>query len=316
MISASDHPGFRALLEVETGAHRAFRIQTRNYTLHSNTIGWRPNLGEYEEEGGSGWFPSDKVRLFKNDPRICFVNPVHELVEPSLEKYGIPVCGCGIPVHHFGKLNEAKTYEKTKTYHCLGRKKLKKSRCSLSALREQAIQVSHLGRHEESAKLWKEYLRRQPRSAEAHLNLGTAYWNRGCYIEAIDCARQASRLNPSMKEAWFNLAIALLMAGRAGEGRSILLQLLDEHPEYPAAHFMLCVACICIGEEQQVEVEVKKLRATPLGPFLSESFLDVAKRFHSSSQLDCARRVLEAAVRHDFASTEVIALLDNVHAAG
>ncbi len=315
VISVSDHRKFRALLEAEADGNCAFRIQTRNYTHHSNTIGWKPNSGEYQEEEGGGWFPSDKVRLFKNDPRICFVNPVHELVEPSLEKYGIAVLGCEIPVHHFGKLHEAKTKEKTKTYCDLGRNKLKKNRRSLAALRELAIQSSHLGRHDESTKLWREYLKRQPQSAEAYVNLGTAYWNRGRYREAIDCARQASRLNPSMKEARFNLGVALLMACRAGEGRSVLLQLLEEHPDHSAARFMLCVACACLGDTQRVEAEMPKMKATPLGPFLSESFLDVAKRFHSSSQPDCARRVLEAAVRHDFASAEVIALLEKVRKA-
>jgi predicted Zn-dependent protease len=118
-----------------------------------------------------------------------------------------------------------------------------------------------------------------------------------------------------MKEARFNLAVALLMAGRAGESRPILLQLLEEHPDYSAARFMLCVACACLGDTQRVEAEMPKMKATPLGPFLSESFLDVAKRFHSSSQPDCARLTLEAAVRHDFASAEVIALLENVRTA-
>jgi glycosyltransferase involved in cell wall biosynthesis len=316
VVSHQDHDGFRALvLSAGTSGGCAFQIQTRNYTHHSNTIGWRSNAGEYAEEEGSGWFPSEKVRLFRSDPRIRFINPVHELVEPSLQELHVPVRCCRIPVHHFGKLHEAKTHEKTKTYRDLGRKKLKKSRRSLAALRELAIQSSHLGRHEESTKLWREYLKREPQSAEAYVNLGTAYWNRGRFREAIDCARRASRLNPSMKEARFNLAVALLMAGRAGESRPILLQLLEEHPDYSAARFMLCVACACLGDTQRVEAEMPKMKATPLGPFLSESFLDVAKRFHSSSQPDCARLTLEAAVRHDFASAEVIALLENVRTA-
>ncbi len=42
-----------------------------------------------EEEAGTGWFPSNKVRLFPNDRRIRFENPVHEFVEYSLMRLGI-----------------------------------------------------------------------------------------------------------------------------------------------------------------------------------------------------------------------------------
>ena len=58
---------------------------TRNYTNNPGSGGWVANEGRYaEEEAGKGWVSSSKVRLFVNDKRIQFVNPVHELVEPTL----------------------------------------------------------------------------------------------------------------------------------------------------------------------------------------------------------------------------------------
>ena len=95
----------RLIHSVQTGP-AAFCIRTRNYTRHVNAVGFQPNTGEYPEEEGPGWIPSDKVRLFTNDARIRFAHPVHELVEPALRKLNIAIGTCDIPVHHYGKLQE------------------------------------------------------------------------------------------------------------------------------------------------------------------------------------------------------------------
>ena len=172
-----------------------------------------------------------------------------------------------------------------------------------------------MGRHEDAIRLWKECLKLQPHSDEAQINLGSAYWNCKHYREAAHCAQKALRLNPASKEAKFNLAIAILMSGRAGEAQSILQGLLEEYRDYPAARFMLCVAGACVGDAGQVEAQIAKIQATALGPYLGESFLDVAKRFFSSSQLDYARLSLETAVAHNYGNAEIFSLLEDIRAA-
>jgi tetratricopeptide (TPR) repeat protein len=255
------------------------------------------------------------VRLFPNDARIRFANPVHELVEPCLSALNIPIHNCSIPVHHFGKLDEAKTLEKTKAYSNLGRKKLKKNRRSLSALKELAIQSAHLGKHQDALSLWKQFVKLQPKSAEAYLNMGTACWNLARYSEAVSFADKALRLDPTLKEAKFNRAISLLILGRAGEAKSILQKLLQQHPDYPAAQFMLCVVHASAGERQHVESMLEKIRVTPLGPYLGESFLDVAKRLYTASQIEYAMRTLETASHFNYTSDAMSALLETCRAA-
>ena len=78
----------------------------------SVNVGWTANDGSYEEEAGTGWFPSDKVRLLPNDKRICFENPVHEFVEPSLKRAGISIRKCHVPIHHYGKLETDRSVDK------------------------------------------------------------------------------------------------------------------------------------------------------------------------------------------------------------
>lgn len=314
-LSQKSHHDFQALVQARHIKPTAYSLRTRNYTHHASTVGWTSNPNEFPEEAGSGWFPSDKVRLFPNNARIRFVNPVHELVEPCLKELNIDVRSCSIPVHHFGKLQETKTIDKTRAYLELGRKKLKNTHRNLSALRETAIQSAHLGKHEEALDLWKKFVTLQPKSAEAHLNLGSACWHLGRYPEAVQWADNALRLNPCMKEGLFNKAVAFLMMGQAGESISILRGVLEKQPDYPSAQFMFCAACACAGETRDGERVFQSLQATPVGPYLGESFLDVAKRMFSASQVEYARRTIEAALSYNYSSEELQALLDACRAA-
>jgi tetratricopeptide (TPR) repeat protein len=316
VLSASDAAKFKRMTVAAGIRPCAYSMQKRHYTWAGNMIGWQPNAGEYPaEERGAGWYSSRLVRLFPNDRRIHFSFPVHELVEPSLQELAIEVRECCVPIHHYGKLRESRTQEKTKIYKKLGRKKLKRTKRDPAAVREFAIQCAHSGEHGQAIKLWKEYLEKAPRSAEAFLNIGTACWNLGRYSEALNYAEKALRIDPTMKEAGFNRALALLMMGRAEETKSTLQRLLVKQPDYPAAQFLLCVACACVGAVHPVEDEMVNLRSKALGPYLGESFLDVAKRLFAAAQIEYARRALEIAVKFDCANDEMLSLLEECRAA-
>jgi tetratricopeptide (TPR) repeat protein len=305
------------LIEILQAAHigpAAYSLQTRNYTQHANAFGWKANKGDFPEEEGSGWFPSVKVRLFTNDARIRFVNPVHELVEPTLQALKIAVQNCSAPVHHFGKLDEERTYRKTKAYIQLGRNKLKQNRGSPQAIKELAIQSAHLGEHEQALNLWTLYVKRQPQSAEAYLNIGTAHWNLARYAEAVSFAEKALQLDRMLKEAFFNKGIALLMLGRAEEAKAILHEVLEMESDYPAAQFMLGIACACMGEQQGVADAIAKMQATAMGPYLSETFLEVARRLLAASQMQYARRTIEVAANFSCSNDEILALRTHCHA--
>ena len=315
VLSVLDYESFRSLIDSAQTGPAAFCIRTRNYTRHVNAVGWQPNTGEYTEEEGPGWIPSDKVRLFTNDSRIRFSHPVHELVEPALRKLHIAIGTCDIPVHHYGKLEEGKTHEKTKTYSDLGRKKLKKTYRDSVALRELAIQSSQLGRYEEALSLWKELSKRQPQSAEAHLNMGTACWNLARYAEAAGFAGKALRLDPTLKEARFNRALALLLVGKAEKTKSVLQEVVAQHPEYSAAHFLLCVAHACLEDQSLIESALNTLKPLAIGEYIGESFLDIARRLLSASLVDYARLTLEAASRLGYVNPEIVSLLASCRSA-
>ena len=166
VISPLDHASLLALTK-EGSPKAGYTFVTRNYVNTLNLAEWTANDGTYEEEAGSGWIPSDKVRLFPRDRRIHFENPVHEFVEPSMERNGIPIKKCSIPVHHYGKLNEKKEKRKWEDYYLLGKKKLEKSGGDIRSIRELAVQANVLKRYEEAAELWHQVIRLQPEFAGA-----------------------------------------------------------------------------------------------------------------------------------------------------
>jgi len=313
-ISEKDYEKFREFLETSQSRPAAYRIQTRNYSNQANTVGFRSNRGESPDEEGIGWFPSDKVRLFTNDPRIRFEYPVHELVEPCLERLKILVRECDVVVHHFGALSNVKTREKTRNYRNLGRKKLRKIK-NASVLKEIAVQSARLGNHAEALDMWRRFIKLQPRSAEAYLNMGAACWNMARYKDAVSFSEKAFCMDPSLKEAGFNMAFSMLLMGRAGDAKTTLERLLEEEPDYPAAQFLMCVTHVCLGEPTHAEGVFQKLKILPIGNFIGESFLEISRRFLEACKSEYARRSLEAAIHFGCDSEEIRTLAENCKAA-
>jgi len=316
VISPNDINRFRALVGRSGIPSVAYRIQTRNYSYRANTVAWRANDRSYpHEEQGIGWFPSDKVRLFPNHPGIRFSFPVHELVEPSLNQLNIPICNCSIPVHHYGKLKETKTFEKTQGYRALGEKKLDESPMDPLALREIAIQSSHLGRHAEACGLWQRYLDRVPQSAEAYVNLGSSCWQQGRYAEALEHARAAQRIDPTLKEAAFNRALAELLLGDASAAGRTTQRLLRKEPKYLPARFIQAAAYACNGNTAQAMAALRFIETTPLGAHLAESFYEIARRLLDAPQRSYCEKLLRVAIAGKHGDSRLTGLLAAVQSA-
>ncbi len=316
VISFLDHEAFKILVKNGNSDPVAYSIVTRNYTMQANTIGWAANDGTYpEREAGSGWFPSQKVRLFKNDSRIRFEYPVHEMVDPGLNRSGIPIKKCSIPVHHYGKLNAEISDRKSEIYYTIGRKKLAELGDNLAAIRELAIQAGHLEKHEEAIELWQRFIKQKPDDPEAYLNMGTANWNLGNFDQAVVAAKKAIALAPGMKEAHFNYAISELHLGNAHKAIAVLEKILKQHPRYLAAEFMLAAAYCCAGRQNKALAGFGKIRLTAVGSVLAVSFYDLAKRFSDTKQTPYAIALLEMAVKGKIADDALIDLLDNIRQA-
>jgi len=102
VVAPSDWLQIHKTLATEPGD--AYRLTTRNYSRKSDRVGWAASDGRYavEERAYAGWFPTTKIRLFKNDARVRFSGALHELVEHDIERAGWSVADCLVPIHHYG----------------------------------------------------------------------------------------------------------------------------------------------------------------------------------------------------------------------
>ncbi|WP_243370205.1 glycosyltransferase [Geotalea sp. SG265] len=305
VISASDHELLRKLA---TGKPAGYALCQKNYTNLTNTKGWQPHDGQYpKEEAGTGFQPNHIVRFFPNDGRVRFENPVHELVEPSLRRAGIPVQQIDLPIHHYGKLDKEKLRKKWEFYYELGKKKLAEQGSDVIALSELAIQAAELGRYDESLDLWRQVTALEPDLSQAHFNMGYAYLCLGRYSEALKASKKAMELDPQLKEAVFNYGCCELYAGEIGSLVPLLENLLARHPGYPSALALLASVHLCQGEGKEGKQRLQQVRELnyDCGDFLFQH----AKVLYAQGRFDWSRRLLEAAVDNGAVTTEITRLL-------
>ena len=246
VISSRDFSELRKITENPATEPIAYQLLTRNYINLNNIVGWQANDDSFPDaERGCGWIPSLKTRLWSNHPKIKFSYPVHEVVEPSLDKIGIKAQPCPIIIHHYGKLDQQNTLAKGEEYFKLGLQKLEQMQDAVIPLRELAIQAGILQRYQDAVNLWNRFLKLEPDNPEAHLNLGSAYFATGETKKALAEARKTTALAPEIKEGHYNCSLYELHLGRAAAAAKRLQKLTRQTPEYQAARFLYAAALCC-----------------------------------------------------------------------
>jgi GT2 family glycosyltransferase/tetratricopeptide (TPR) repeat protein len=253
VIASADYPRIREI--VEKSKPTAFKVVTRNYSTEVGAKGFTANIGEYPlEESGLGWFPSTKVRLFPNYKGIRFENPVHEFVEGTITRAGVPLKDSPVPVHHYGRLDNKKLKEKGEAYYELGKKKLKeKGGTDLKAIFELGIQAGELKRYEEAADLFERLVQMEPLYPLAQFNLGFAYLELGRFPEALFYSQKGYDLDPQ-KECAVNLAHCEIVVGEVPRAKAIVENTLKIDPDYPPALALLTVVHALTGEDAGIQI--------------------------------------------------------------
>jgi FkbM family methyltransferase len=309
VLSDLDYGFFEQFLRDPAPAPAAYVLNTRNYTTVVGLEGWSPNDDRYfRESAGCGWVPSAKVRLFPRDEAIRFENPVHEIVEPSILKKGLPVESCDVPVHHYGRLDQDKLMAKHEHYYELGKKKLEKKGNDPKALRELAIQAAELQKYEEALGLWKRVLELTPGESLAYYNMGSIYLVLGKYGEALSESKRAVELAPGRKEAVTNYATSELLAGEVSNAETVLRALEKVKPNFPIALALLAAISFIRGDNRGARRYFDKLGVMNFNvlPFI----LDTAKRLVAAGRMDSALKLLDGAIQCGYSDRE-IAILKN-----
>ena len=286
----------------------AYAFTTRNYVTRANVEGWTRNDGVYSEEAGMGWLPSCKVRLFQNESRTRFENPVHELVEPSLKRVGTKMLDSRIPIHHYGKLNDEKSLAKGERYYLLGKQKLEEKGDDRMSLLELALQAAELKRYDEAVDLWHRLLKIEPNFAKAYFNLGFAYLKLGKFNEGIKASLKALEVDPSLKEATLNLASCELYGGSTDKAAAALEGMLEKHPGHPSATALLGAIYFAAGRSEEGSSMfkiIRKMNGDCIGVILHH-----AGELESAGRVELAVRLLQTAAEAGYANSELLLKLD------
>jgi glycosyltransferase involved in cell wall biosynthesis/thioredoxin-like negative regulator of GroEL len=313
VISPLDHGHLLDLVRRKRVKPVAYAIITRNYVMNSGITGWRPNDGKYSrEEAGTGWNPSSKIRLFPNRDGIRFENPVHELVEPSLERLNIEMKMCNVPVHHYGKLAVNQVEMKGEAYYDLGKKKLEETGGTLKSLIELAVQAGELHKHREAIDLWKKVVEAAPDYADAFMNMGYSYMELAEYKEGLQVCRKAMELNPNLKEACINYASCEIRSGDVKNTIPVLEDLVLKVPDYPTAMGLLGIAYSVDGQKKKGLEIFRKL--SDMGYNCGEYLLEQANKLIPQGRTNYAAILLEAALENNDVSKDILALLSRCYA--
>lgn len=113
-----------------------------------------------------------------------------------------------------------------------------------------------------------QYLQRaislNPRSVEAHVNLGNVLQQRGEVSQAVLCYRKALKISPDISEAWNNLGHVLMQQGEAGEAIKSYRQSVRCGPRNAEAHVSLGNAFQYLGRfSDAIEWYQKSIEITP-----------------------------------------------------
>lgn len=273
-VSAADGSKLKGLVEEATRRKTpaGWLVTTRTYTTDMTLEGWTANDGAYgAQEAAAGWFPSSKVRLFRNDPRIRYEGAVHEMVEPSMIRAGLVWLSCDAVIHHYGYVSGGGRPSKGDAYYRLGKKKVEQTGGNPRAIYELAVQASRLKKYSEAVDLWQRYLSAGV-SEDLHLawlNLGHALIEIGLYEEGLVACRKALAIAPAIKEAALNAALCEFYTGHRVAAVERLQALLAATTEYPPAEALLSSACLLEGRHDQAAclIEALSRRGISAAPF-------------------------------------------------
>ena len=251
IIVPEDHAAVRAL--TEGPRDRCYRFVTRNYTDETTAIGfvWSPDDAPHTA-GFPGWFPSAKVRLFPNVPGAAFEGAVHELIHSALERHGVHVVNTPIPVHHYPLLNQspdART-RKQALYLELGQQKVAGAPNDPVAHHELGDQYVDLGDLAQALQCYKEAVRLDPGNPAWIRDLGGALLLLGHLRHAEQALELSLRLGPEDEDAWRNLGVARARQENWPGARDAFQHARTINPAHPENQRYLALALQACGDRE------------------------------------------------------------------
>ena len=234
------------------------------------------------------------------------------MVDPALKRDGIQVKSCNIPVHHYGRLNADRMDRKGKIYYEIGRRKLEESNCDHAPFENWPPRRPFWVKMKKLSISGIDFSKCHPPLGQ--LPRLTSTWQHCTYVlQDYGAARNVSEKVlsklPEMKEANYNLALSELYLGNAEKTVDVLKRLVEDHPLYPPAQFILAATCFINGQKEQAEALLENLKKGPFGPVLTRSFAELVRDLNGAGRFDYAQQLLDAALENKIVDAQILSQL-------
>ncbi|GEM_PF-787851 len=308
-ISPKDHIQIKKLTNSKD--FYGFQLIQRNYVFDHSINGTVPCKGEYlEERNFKGYLPVPVIRLFRNDPRIRFRMPVHELVSHSMEEHGLPYSSTSIPIHHFGYATTGNTATKLIFYKKLGEKKLKEAPDDFMAYYELGVGSLQTGGTDQAIELLEKSVQLKPDFHQSRMMLGTAYMSKGDLRSAIHHLELAVQLCSKDFGALNNLGNIYRSLGKYTEAKSYLEKALAVAPDNPVVLYNMGLLCRDIWDYERAESLFTK--ALQISNESVGSMLELAKLLGKKSERKRAILYVQKALALDPKNVEAKQILNTL----
>ncbi|MDB5036494.1 MAG: glycosyl transferase family 2 [Bacteriovoracaceae bacterium] len=269
----------------------AFSFKIRNYSNDSSQTFFYPCAGEYSEfeKDQSGYFETQRVKLFQNGKGIHFVGALHELVETTVSG---KISRVDIPIHHFGELPEEKIRKsKDSLYFPILQNKVEnnpndwkahfelgtqhvgmKNFLQASQSFENALALSkypqiysHLGhcyfmcgQIEKAEAIFTEGIALYPKEHDIQFNYASMKTSQNCWNEALVLLQPLVKNHPRSFSAHRAIGYCFLNLSRFQEAEGPLKKALEIFPKYDDARIDLGILRFMQGSKTEAMVEAKK----------------------------------------------------------
>ncbi|MBI5191894.1 MAG: tetratricopeptide repeat protein [Nitrospirae bacterium] len=258
IIAERDIESLRLLCESKE--YDAFSFLTRNYINDSRGAVWIQNDNSYKEgSGNSGWFPSRKVRLFRNDRRIRFSGVIHELVEDSVRNLKLIIGETAIPVHHYGAGKSGLSLrEKRIKYINYCRMKIEEEPENPKAYYEYGIECCEYGLAAEAVEAFKKVLDINPDFPFVHGYLGASLITLGFHREAIVYLNQGINKEPDNPGLYNNIASAYYEIGDYDKAIIYYKKAIDLKPDYASCYKNIGLSYLKLDDKSHAVESLEK----------------------------------------------------------
>ncbi len=244
---------------IESTKQDAFVLTQRNYQLDSVLFGWQPNDPEDPLAKGKGFTDNPLVRLFKNDRRIRFSNPVHEVVDESLALMGAHASDLGVIIHHYGQMKKKSALEgKRHQYLAISKAQIARDPANPRPYYEAGKVLKTQGRFEEAQDHFEKAAALNPAYQLVLTNLADVYAKLGLTDRAIQTYLRAIKAKPTNENAYINLALILHQTAKTDQAIGLLEKAISLNPQSATAYNNLALMFIASKRHVQALMVLKK----------------------------------------------------------